>query len=93
MRAALDRQRTWCFDARGSVSGGKGGFTLHPDGRATTFGDGQPASDGRWRFEDDGRLQLLTPRHLHYFDASPNGTLGFNHTGGREELTPCSPPP
>jgi hypothetical protein len=93
LRAALERQRTWCFNARGSVSGGKGGFTLHPDGRATTFGDGQPVSEGRWRFEDDGRLQLLTPRHLHYFDASSNGKLGFNHTGGREELTPCSPTP
>lgn len=91
LRAALERQRTWCFDARGSVSGGKGGFTLHPDGRATTFGDGQPASEGRWTFEDDGRLELLTPRHLHHFDASSNGALGFNHSEGREELTPCSP--
>lgn len=93
LRAALERQRTWCFDARGSVSGGKGGFTLHPDGRATTFGDGQPVGEGRWRFEDDGRLELITPRHLHHFDASPNGKLGFNYTGGREELTPCSPTP
>ena len=93
LRAALARQRTWCFDARGSASGGKGGFTLHPDGRATTFGGGQPASEGRWRFEDDGRLELVAPRHLHHFDASPNGTLGFNHTEGREDLTPCSPTP
>ncbi|MBN9159959.1 MAG: hypothetical protein J0I07_03260 [Myxococcales bacterium] len=92
MRAVLAKQRTWCWGPGGAAFGGKGGFTLHENGQAASFGDGATPRDGRWTLGQDGRVEVILPGGLHHFDAGENGRLGFNHTAGREELQPCVQP-
>jgi hypothetical protein len=91
LRSTLAKQRTWCWRKSGMAFGGKGGFTLLPDGRVTGFGTGEVSGAGRWTFEDDGRIEVVGPGH-HHFDVGDTGHLGFDHSHGREELDPCPAP-
>jgi len=92
LRAALAKQRTWCWGKGGAAFGGKGGLTLHADGKATEFGNVDQARDGRWTLRDDGRIEVIVPGGHHHFDVGESGRLGFDHSGGREELDACEPP-
>ncbi len=88
LRDVLAKERTWCWRKSGVSFGGMGGLTLHADGKATAFGNSNAPQSGKWTFEDDGRVQVLAGG-LHHFDVGKSGHLGFDHTGGREELDPC----
>jgi|GEM_PF-3420616 len=91
LRTTLAKQRTWCWRKSGMAFGGKGGLTLLPDGRVTGFGTHEAPAAGRWKFEDDGRIEVVGPG-LHHFDVGDTGLLGFDHSEGREELDPCHAP-
>ena len=91
LRSTLAKQRTWCWRKSGAAFGGKGGFTLHPDGSVTDFGADGVSGAGRWHFEDDGRIEVVDGG-LHHFDVGDSGHLGFTHSEGREELDACSAP-
>ncbi len=91
LRSTLAKERTWCWRKSGMAFGGKGGFTLHPDGRVTGFGGADVSGTGRWTFQEDRRIEIVGPG-LHHFDVGDTGHLGFNHSQGREELDPCPAP-
>lgn len=95
---ALKAERTWCWPAQ-SITRASGKLTFEPDAGLTHLAVDGGTTLGRWRFENDGRIEAVLPRALHHFDVEASGRLSTHFIDGLradgsariviEELVPC----
>lgn len=98
IESALEKQRTWCWRA-GSITRAEGKLRFEVDGGVTHTALDGGLANGRWRFEPEGRIEVVTPGNEHHFEVEDSGVLTVHFIDGLradgsarivvEELAPC----